>query len=90
MYPAVVRAVAAYTLTVQQVLDQQSAFAVGVRHDPVEENWYHGSIFGAGLKKKRLKEIFRSTAKELISIDQKEATRLDPAREHLLEDGSFD
>ena len=87
MYPAVGRAVAAFSLRVQSICECEFTYGVGIKHDPVTENWYHGSVFGGGLKKKKLKEIFRALAEETIPIDQEEATRLDPARRHLLEDG---
>lgn len=81
LYPAVGRAVAAIALTIEQICEHEASFGVYVRHDPVETNWYHGSVFGKALKNNRkLKESFRSIAKELIPIDQAEARRNDPAR----------
>jgi hypothetical protein len=84
MYSAVGRAVAAFSLRIQLICEHEWTYGVSVKHDPVRENWYHASIFGAGLKKKKLKESFRLLAEEMVPIDQVEATRLDPARKHLL------
>lgn len=88
MYPAVGRAVAAFSLKIQLICEHEWTYGVGVKHDPVRENWYHGSIFGVGLKKKKLKESFRLLAEEMVPIDEVEATRLDPARKHLLAGGA--
>jgi hypothetical protein len=90
MYPAVGRAVAAFALKIRSIREHEGTYGIGVKHDPVYENWYHGSIFGAGLKKQKLKDNFRALAEEMVAIDQAEATRLDPARKHLLERVTFE
>lgn len=84
MYPAVGRAVAAVSLEIQLICEHEATHGIGVKHDPVLENWYHGSVFGRGLKKQKLRERFCALAEEMVPIDQTEATRLDPARRHLL------
>ncbi len=75
MYPAVGRAVAAFSLKIQLICEHEWTYGVGVRHDPVRENWYHGSIFGAALKKKKLKESLRLLAEEMVPIDELEPNR---------------
>ena len=69
MYPAVQGAVGAAAITIGRIRD------VGARpeHEPVWQNWYHGSVFGitSGIKKK-----LHKAASEIIKIDQAEAARL--------------
>lgn len=74
MYPAVRGAVGAAAIAIGQLR------AAGARpeHDPVWQNWYHGSVFGitSGIKKK-----LHKAASEIIQIDQAEAARLHALRD---------
>lgn len=68
MYPSLERSVGAAAILVRDI----QAAGGRVEHDPVWQNWYHGSVFGVtgAVKKKLLK-----AAVEIVAIDQHEAAR---------------
>lgn len=70
MYPAVDQAVAAACLTVGSIRLENLV----VDHDPVPENWYHGSISGNFTKGIRRK--LATAAEFLVPINEAEAQRL--------------
>jgi hypothetical protein len=57
------RYVGAVSLSIGQI----RAHGLGVHHDPVSENWYHGAISGI---KKSTKEKLRKSAAEIVPLDQ--------------------
>ena len=65
------RVVGSFALKIGQLRDQN----LGVSHDPMWDNWYHGAI--TGITTKRHKENLRKNAIELIPIDQEEAAKLE-------------
>ena len=69
--PALSRVVGSFALKIGQLRDQN----LGVSHDPMWDNWYHGAI--TGITTKRHKENLRKNAIELIPIDQEEAAKLE-------------
>ncbi|MBV8140882.1 MAG: hypothetical protein JOZ60_02425 [Verrucomicrobia bacterium] len=62
------RYVGAASLSIGQI----RGLGLGVSHDPVSENWYHGAISGI---KKSTKEKLRRNAVEIVPIDQDQVAR---------------
>jgi hypothetical protein len=72
LYPSLARAVALYSLTVEQIRAEN----LELEHQPIWSNWYHGGICGRALDKHRVRKRLAKACRPVIPIDGAEVMRL--------------
>lgn len=66
LYPGVDRSVALVAFPIRDLAAEE----ITVEHDPVIDNWYHGAMRGAALKRKGATKRLATAAEIVIPIDE--------------------
>lgn len=79
LFPSLPKSVGLVALPLSIVIGE----GLEAKHDPVESDWYHGGILGAGLKKQGVRKRLAARCESVVPIDataaaafQAEATRV--------------